>query len=246
MSLDYIKVKIVCPICLGNGYELYEAEDGKEYARKCKCRLIEEARSRFIKSGLASSFANKSFEQFETYGNSVLIDAKETAERFVNQFREGAPEVSPSLLLCGQVGAGKTHLGTACSMKLLEQDIAVIYMGYREEVTSLKTKIIDEEAYTRVVDKFKKAEVLFIDDFLKGKINETDVNIVYEIINYRYNNKLPTIISTEKALEGLIAFDEAIGSRIIEMCCGYIVSFSGGEFNYRIYRGGAFNVCLQG
>ena len=75
-------------------------------------------------------------------------------------------------------------------------------------------------------------------DFLKGKITEADINIVYEIVNYRYNNHLPLIISTEKTLDDLISFDEAVGSRLIEMCRGHIIVFEGRKLNYRLYRGG--------
>lgn len=110
-------------------------------------------------------------------------------------------------------------------------------MGYRDEMTSLKAKIIDEKSYSDTVNRFKTANVLFIDDFIKGKTTESDVNIVYEIVNYRYNNHLPMIVSTEKPLEDLIVFDEAIGSRLIEMCRGYIVVFEGKKLNYRLYKG---------
>ena len=92
-------------------------------------------------------------------------------------------------------------------------------------------------------DKFKSLRNRFlIDDFLKGKLSESDVNIMYEIINYRYMNRLPIIISTEKSLDELLDFDEAVGSRIIEMCRYNIVKFSGRELNYRIYNGHANGV----
>ena len=63
-------------------------------------------------------------------------------------------------------------------------------------------------------------------------------NIVYEIVNYRYNNNLPVIISTEKKPGELIEFDEAIASRLLEMCYSHIIIFSGEELNYRLYKGG--------
>ena len=157
--------------------------------------------------------------------------------RFAETFESHEEEGANSLLLCGQVGAGKTHLGAACSMQLMDRGIPVVYMGYRDEMTSLKSRIIDEKAYSDTVNRFKTAKVLFIDDFIKGKTTESDVNIVYEIVNYRYNNHLPMIVSTEKPLEDLIVFDEAIGSRLIEMCRGYIVVFEGKKLNYRLYKG---------
>ena len=36
-----------------------------------------------------------------------------------------------------------------------------------------------------------------IDDLFKGSISKSDVNIVFELLNYRYFNNLPVIVSTE-------------------------------------------------
>ncbi len=226
-----------CPECKDRGFILSTDEHGYEYARPCKCRELKMAKERLECSGLAREFKTKTFENFDTCENLQLMDAKNTAMKFTEELKNKNTENLPSLMLCGQVGAGKTHLGTASSVRLIDSGTAVIYMGYRDEMTALKSKILDEEAYKKDIDRYKKAPVLFIDDFLKGKITESDVNIVYEIVNYRYNNNLPVILSTEKNLDDLINFDEAIASRLIEMCRGYIIVFSGKELNYRLYRG---------
>ena len=233
------KMEYLCPYCKDIGFILDIGLDGYEYAKPCKCKVMKEAKARLERSGLAREFKIKSFENYATYNNKQLEDAKDTAMQYVddviaaNQITE-----APSMMLCGQVGAGKTHLGTACSVKLINKGIVVIYMGYREEMTVLKSKVTDEAAYTREINRYKTAPVLFVDDFLKGKITEADVNVVYEIINYRYNNDLPVIISTEKTLDDLIDYDEAIGSRLVEMCRGYIIVFNDEKLNYRLYRGG--------
>ena len=61
----------------------------------------------------------------------------------------------------------------------------------------------------------------------------TDINI------YLNSYNLPVIISTERTLDAIVNFDEAIGSRLIEMCRGNIIVFAGEKLNYRLYRGGA-------
>ena len=229
--------RFISPECKDTGIVYYNGENGYLYARPCKCRAVKEAKMRIERSGLAKLFKSKTFDSFKTYSDPILEDAKRTVMRFAETFESHGEEEANSLLLCGQVGAGKTHLGAACSMQLMDRGIPVVYMGYRDEMTSLKSKIIDEKAYSDTVNRFKTAKVLFIDDFIKGKTTESDVNIVYEIVNYRYNNHLPMIVSTEKPLEDLIVFDEAIGSRLIEMCRGYIVVFEGKKLNYRLYKG---------
>ena len=73
-----------------------------------------------------------------------------------------------------------------------------------------------------------------IDDLLKGKNTEADNNILFEIINYRYLNNLPMVISTEKMQEELLDYDEGTMSRVIEMSRGHMVEIVGREYNYRL------------
>lgn len=140
-----------------------------------------------------------------------------------------------SILLCGQSGSGKTHLSVALALNFINKGIKAAYMPYRNVITSLKQNITDEAAYKKIIYKFQSCEVLLIDDLYKGKINDSDINIVFEIINYRYLNNLPIIVSTEFTVERLLDFDEAIGSRIYEMCMDYIVEIEKSKGNnYRL------------
>ena len=123
----------------------------------------------------------------------------------------------------------------AIANSLMEKGVGVLYMPYRDNIISLKQNMMDEEYYRKVMNKFKRAKVLLIDDLFKGSISGSDVNIMFEIINYRYLNGLPVIVSCEKSIDEIMNIDEAIGSRLYEMSCGYVVSFSGRRLNYRMY-----------
>lgn len=125
-------------------------------------------------------------------------------------------------------------MSIAIANNLMAKNIAVLYMPYREIITKIKQIITDELEYNRLMGKYKKARVLLIDDFAKGKITESDINIMFEIINYRYLNNKPIIISSELTQERLLDFDEAVGSRIIEMCKNRTIQAIGIENNYRL------------
>ncbi len=58
---------------------------------------------------------------------------------------------------------------------------------------------------------------------------------MYVIVNHRYMNNMPMIVSTEKSLEELLEFDEAVGSRIVEMSRGNMARLEGQDLNYRLY-----------
>ncbi|MGF9979306.1 hypothetical protein [Viridibacillus arvi] len=46
---------------------------------------------------------------------------------------------------------------------------------------------------------------------------------MYEIINHRYLNYKPMLISSELGFGELVTINEALGSRIFEMCEGFAV-----------------------
>ena len=67
-------------------------------------------------------------------------------------------------------------------------------MTYRDVMTYVKQNIIDKEIYEKIVGKYKNVRVLLIDDLFK-------VNIMFEIVNFRYFNNLPIIISCEIGID---------------------------------------------
>lgn len=223
-----------CEICKDTG-SVAVMEDGIEIFKQCECYKLRQARKLMERSGITQEFQKKSFDNFDTRNISQLEAAKKQAVKYVRMFEEREHDRQNSIMFSGQVGSGKTHLGTAISSNLMNQGIEVVYMAYRNAVTKIKQHVIDEERYSGEVSLYSKARVLYIDDLLKGRLTETDVNIMYEIINYRYMNNLPIIISTEKSLEELLDFDEAVGSRMIEMCRGNIVTLQGKNLNYRLF-----------
>ena len=86
----------------------------------------------------------------------------------------------------------------------------------------------------REMEKYLSPSVLFIDDFLKGKTTSTDSSYIYRIVNTRYLKQKPMIISTEKSVGEILDFDEAVGSRILEMSGENVVYFDANSENHRL------------
>ena len=90
------------------------------------------------------------------------------------------------------------------------------------------------------LEEIKRVEVLYIDDLFKTKDDipptAADINIAFEVINYRYNNpELITIISCQQMFAELLTVDEATASRIAEMCGEYSLSIARDiKRNYRL------------
>ena len=140
-----------------------------------------------------------------------------------------------SIILMGSVGGGKSHLSFAIANELMKNGVGVIYMGYRDSIMKIKQNIMNLENYDKFMSTYKNCKVLLVDDLFKGNITSSDLNIFFEIVNHRYFNNLPMIISTEILMSDLLKIDEAIGSRILEMCGDYSIELKGSKLNYRIY-----------
>ena len=182
------------------------------------------------RSGLTEAFKQRTFKTF-IVNNEWQLEAKAKAMDYSKNFKE----TKASLMLSGQPGSGKTHIGVATMLRLIENNTGCVYREYISMLTDLKQTSMDEEEYIRSLEKYINPPVLFLDDFLKGEPTIADRKHVYKIINTRYLKSMPMIISTEKSVKEILNWDEAIGSRIIEMCQGNVIEFPRGlENNYRL------------
>lgn len=222
-----------CPLCDGKGFIIRQSSKYQDTVIFCKCKEMNKTHALWKNSGIENEKNRLTFTNYKPY-NGITEKVKEIAMNYFKNFRNIKLTRRNSIALLGQVGSGKTHCCVAIGLNLLAKGVHVVYMSYRDEILKLKQNILDEEYYASCIRRYKAAQVLIIDDLFKGKINESDINIVFEIINYRYMNNLPIIVSSEFTAEKLLYFDEGVGSRIIEMCKDYIVEIEGKENNYRI------------
>lgn len=212
--------------------------DSQPTMSRCSCLEVERSKNIMKNSGINIEQSKQTFSNYETWNESAKL-AKETAIKYYKEFESVRNQRQNSIAFIGQVGSGKTHLSIALAVNFLNKGIPVVYMPYRDKITEIKQNMLDEEYYKKTLSKYQTAKVLLIDDLFKGsckndKVNDTDINIMFEIINYRYLNYFPMIISSEYTADRLLDFDEAVGSRILQMCKKYIVQIEGKENNYRL------------
>ena len=219
-----------CTKCRDMTFILVENE-----ALPCECRALRQAEDILNKSGIGREFRNKRFDNFDFSRSMATMEGYKKAMDYENEFLDIENNRCNSVMFLGQVGSGKTHLSMAICNELMDRGISVVYMGYRDTLTSIKQNMLDSVYYNNMMNRYKNARVLFVDDLFKGKITDSDINIMFELINHRYFNKLPVIVSTELSIENLVNIDEALGSRLIEMSRDFLVGIRNKKLNYRIY-----------
>lgn len=211
-----------CTICKNKGYifKVVEYADGSysHVCADCKCAEIRRSIMRMKRSGLKDIIKDYTFDKFEAtepWQKTIKSAATDYAKNPVGWFYLG-----------GQSGCGKTHLCTAICRELLLTGKQVVYMMWRDDIAKIKGLAVYPEERQQMIDRYKQAEVLYIDDLFKTgrnadgsepKPTAADINAAFEIINYRYNNPaLLTVISSELNEDELLDIDEAVGGRIFE------------------------------
>ena len=216
-----------CPLCLNRGYNMaVEVRNGTIYevAHECKCMTARRSIWRLKRSGLGSVIRDYRFDNFEAtepWQRNML----ETAQRYIEHgARDGR-----WFFVGGQPGCGKSHLCTAMSGKLIKREHDLIYVIWPEVSKRLKASVTDAAAHKAELGRLQEIDVLYIDDLFKpvgdsggtkSQPSAADMRLAFELLNFRYVNRLPTILSSEWYANEILDMDEAIGSRIIERCGG--------------------------
>ncbi len=194
----------------------------QDVAVSCKCREKRRIERLLKSSQITDEFKKMTFGNFVTSDKPAVIqEMYAKAYRYVQEFGK-EQGTHNSCCFLGQPGAGKTHLLAAVTNNLLARGIAVQYFPWVEGTDELKS---DLEAAKDKIYQMQRVPVLFVDDLFKGRDKPTNwqTEMIFGIINYRYLNKLPMLVCSERTIAELCAFDEAAASRLVEMSRDYTV-----------------------
>ena len=226
-----------CPKCMNRGYFAYAEAGGLggyiyDRYRPCECQKVRASIARMKRSGLENTIRDKRLNNFqaETYWQKKML---EKATAYIDQgVKDGE-----WFYIGGQSGAGKTHICTGIVRELLYAGLEVRYIVWEQALKALKAVINDPE-YGEQLGQLEEAEVLYIDDLFKPISDkpptDADLRVAFELLNYRYVNNRPTIISSERYLGEIFDLDEATGGRIYEKSRGYtLIIDRAADRNYR-------------
>lgn len=133
------------------------------------------------------------------------------------------------LYICGPVGCGKTILA-ACAATELARQLYIENLVY-DNIEFVSVPVLlhriratiqgkTGETETELVDRYSEADVLVLDDLGAEKDSEWALQTLYIILNNRYENELPTIITSNLSLDDLASklSNDRIPSRIAATC----------------------------
>ena len=230
-----------CKYC-GKGYELYQYPYPEElvgkYAPVCRCqedrkeikqkgRKIIECIKNIKDCGPGKRFYGKTFSNFK---KELNIKAFNECLAYVRNLEENLKQ-GKGLFITGNVGAGKTHLIAAMidwiarMTKRRKNQVWIIFTTSVDMLARIKysfdRKFKENETTEEVMDRLENCSLLIIDDLGSEKTTDWANELFYKIIDYRYSNLKPIIITTNLTDQELKEkISERLVSRIHEMCKG--------------------------
>jgi len=207
-----------CPFseCDGSGW--IHAEDG---VRRCHCFYTAEDRARierlFNAARIPRRFMNRRLEDFDT---TYQKGAWKIACRYVEQYESIRGENKNGLCIVGPPGTGKSHLAYAILHSLLSKGKPGICGSVPEIIELLRPQSGQGKDLYKRLELLKTMEVVILDDLGAERNTDWVTERLYLVINARYNEMLPTIITSNLEMEELEKLPgwERIVSRLFEMC----------------------------
>lgn len=189
-------------------WETYDREQKEKWALEEETKrrkvLQEKVEQLLGKSGIKKRFMQRTFPNFiiDTPGRQKNYQiAKEYADNFSSHQKRG-----DGLYIEGTNGTGKTHLAAAIALQLIGEGIPVICKASSDLLLDIRKTFNSSEGASegQILDIYKRVDLLIIDDLGKEQCTDWGMSTLYSILNDRYEDMKPTIITTNYNTENLI------------------------------------------
>lgn len=133
------------------------------------------------------------------------------------------------LVFKGGYGCGKTHLAAAVANYRLAMGHAVLFVNTPDLLDHLRAAFAPNAVtgYDERFDQVRNAPLLILDDLGTQSNSEWAQEKLYQIFNYRYNARLPTIVTTNLELEGI---EIRIRSRMVDPSLVQVIHIAAPDF----------------
>ncbi len=160
--------------------------------------------------------ARMTFDTFVADGHGLNQELRENLRRAYSRCLAYAQNPRGWLILKGSYGCGKTHLAAAIANALVERGQAVLFVIVPDLLDHLRSAFApsSEARFDQRFESVRTAPVLVLDDLGAHSSTPWAQEKLYQLINYRYNAQLPTVITTNQDLEEL---DPRVRSRMSEL-----------------------------
>ena len=176
----------------------------------CICRrrdVAESVRERLFSLSHLDELSGLTFETFQSRGRKGLGDMQaQSLEWAFNHAKQYAGNLKGWLLLQGPYGCGKTHLAAAIANFAVEMGVPTLFLTVPDLLDMLRFSYdAVDTTFEQRFDEIRTASLLVLDDFGTQNATGWAQEKLFQIVNYRYINKMPVVVTTNLALDEIEA-----------------------------------------
>lgn len=224
-----------CPLCGGKGYlrrdlPLGHPEFGK--AEICSCRkekIAQQRRQSLYSLSNLDELTNLTFDTFLPRGRKGISENQaKSLEWAFNQTHEYSKTLNGWLLLQGRTGCGKTHLAAAVANWAVSIGVPTLFLTVPQMLDTLRSAYSGEgNSFEERFYEIQSTQLLILDDFGTQNSTAWAQEKLFLILNYRYINRLPTIVTTNLSLDEI---EERIRSRLQDLTLVKRISINASDY----------------
>jgi len=194
------------------------ALDHPDFGKAFPCRCVleerqEQRQARLQRYSNLGPLTRLTFANLMTSGRSTDPRNQERFAQAVATAREFAQEPGGWLVLCGPSGCGKTHLAVAIANESIQQGLAAFFVVVPDLLDHLRAAYSpgSEDSYGVLFEQVRNAPLVILDDLGTQSSTPWAQEKLFQLLNHRYNHRLPTVFTTSMPLEEI---DERLRTRL--------------------------------
>jgi len=184
----------------------------------CQIYAADEESPALFTYGWAPEFElqkSMTFDNFDSKRVNLSLEQRENLKEASRVASEFARSPDGWLVLLGDNGCGKTHLAAAIVNYRYQNKKPSLFIVVPDFLDHLRSAFSPESkiSYDQFFESVKRTPLLVLDDLGKQTTTPWAQEKLYQVINHRYNARLPTVITTNCSLDEM---DSPISSRFTD------------------------------
>ncbi len=207
-----------CPRCNGSGWVPIAGD--AQRVEPCGCQGDLRRRQRITASSMPPRYYHCRLETFYPRNNGALTAARDRVQQFADGWLPGINN-GRGLLLMGSCGSGKTHLAVAALLEIIDSGKPgrLLFSNFQDLIQEIQASFDSDEAPSKseILKPLLDVDLLVLDELGSQKPSMFVQDILYYVINSRYNAQRTTIFTTNYIDDLGERIGERLRSRLYEM-----------------------------
>jgi len=183
---------------------------------------------------LPEGLRQETFENFDYRRVELSREQQQNLEMAYNLAREFANQPEGWIVYQGEHGCGKTHLAAAIANTRIAAGQPVLFLVVADLLDYLRSAFGPESriSYARFFEEVKQSPLLVLDDFGEQAGTPWARSKLFQLINHRYNARLPMVVTTSLSLDEM---EVRISSRFADPRFGTVFNIIAPHYNVDVY-----------